>query len=171
MCAKKVVEKVVETDQTMCGELRYTYSTAELVAKVCVMYLFRRRTCWQSVRDVLILAQNFLSKCVPECVQCTYSLYRRGALCTGFTLVFYKIGRTSPLFMGKVGPFFFSGCWSPPSWPNLSKSYMCIIANPPRYFKNLEEKNHVIDHVIEKVVIVLPFHVGLDRRSLHNPFF
>jgi hypothetical protein len=53
---EKVVEKAVDTDQTMCGELRYTYSTAELVAGVCVMYLFRRRTCWQSVRDVLILA-------------------------------------------------------------------------------------------------------------------
>jgi hypothetical protein len=64
MCAKKVVEKVVDTDQTMCGESQYTYSTAELVAKVCVMYLFRRRTCWQSVRNVLIPAQNF----VPECV-------------------------------------------------------------------------------------------------------
>jgi hypothetical protein len=33
------------------------------------MYLFRRRTCWQSVRDVLIPAQNFM----PECVRCTYS--------------------------------------------------------------------------------------------------
>jgi hypothetical protein len=83
MRAKKVVEKAVDTDQTMCGESRYTYSTAELAAGVCVMYLFRRRTCWQSVRDVLIPAQNFLS----ECVRYTYSLIRRGALCTGFTLI------------------------------------------------------------------------------------
>jgi hypothetical protein len=39
------------------------------------MYLFHRRTCCQSVRDVLIPAQNFL----PECVRCTYS----GSGCAG----------------------------------------------------------------------------------------
>jgi hypothetical protein len=71
MRAKKAIERAVDTDQTMCGELRYTYSMAELVAEVRVMYLFRRRTCWQSVRDVLIPTHNFL----PECVRCTYSLY------------------------------------------------------------------------------------------------
>jgi hypothetical protein len=54
MRAKKAVEKAINTDQTMCGESRYTYSTAELAAGVCVIYLFCRRTCWQSVRDVLI---------------------------------------------------------------------------------------------------------------------
>ncbi len=78
---KETIEKAIDTDQTMCGDSRYTYYTAELAARVCVMYLFRRRTCLQSVRDVLIPAQNFL----PECVRCTYSLYWRGALCTGFT--------------------------------------------------------------------------------------
>ncbi len=66
MRGKKAVEKAVDTDQTMCGESRYTYSTVELVVGVCVMYLFHCRTCWQSVHDVLILAQNFL----PECVRC-----------------------------------------------------------------------------------------------------
>ncbi len=60
------------------------------------IYLFHGRTCCRSVRDVPIPSQNLLAECawctdsgaeLPIGMCAMYLLYRRGALCTGFTLV------------------------------------------------------------------------------------